>query len=279
MTPPLPLLCSYDSWGGAGLLAGGIPNALAFLGTVHHQFPFSGWRLQHFLSTGYILLTAVSRAHLNGASPSCNTFLKQLSLISDHSAQKSGQFSCILLDFSAAQATINYSFFPETLPSSDSSVPTAGWVISAGTSGLASFSHRVNVRLLQDEVLGCLLLSLCFLSQSDSCVYTASVTSHTTPPVNFQPHFSELGPSDPPDISTWMSKRHLRFDSFKPNVLSPQTRSSSMFLFSVNTPLSICTTTVSAQVAIFSDLRQWSLKWVCASQWGCKIAYWNTGRQ
>lgn len=51
------------------------------------------------------------------------------------------------------------------------------------------------------------------------------VSTHTTSPVNFKPHFSELGPSDPLDISTWMSKRCLRFDSFKPNVLSPQTRS------------------------------------------------------
>lgn len=90
--------------------------------------------------------------YLNGVSPPHNISLKQLSLISGFSSSNGHCQLCLVFWTTP---------FPWLI------CATAGWVIPAGTSGLASFRRRVNVRLLQDEVLDCLLLSLGFLSQSD----------------------------------------------------------------------------------------------------------------
>lgn len=115
------------------------------------------------------------------------------------SAQKSGHFSCILFDFSATQDT-NYSFFLETLPSSDSAVPHVAespllalqvWPPSAPESMWDCFRMRASATFSSPDV---------FSPKATACIYVVSVIAHTTSPVNCKPHFSELGPSDPCDI-------------------------------------------------------------------------------
>lgn len=129
------------------------------------------------LSTKCIPFLWTTLSDLNGISPPHNTSLKQLSLFSNHVAQNSGHCPCMLFDFSAAWDTVKHSFFPGTRPSFDTPRPLLA-VSSPRILGFVSFIWILNIRLLQDKFLGCLLLSLCTISHSNF-MYLHDVNYHS----------------------------------------------------------------------------------------------------
>lgn len=184
-----------------------------------------------------------------------------------------------LVTFQAAQDTVNSSLFSETLPSSDSSVPRLA-ESSLLTLQLWPPFAAVNVRLLQDEVLDCLLLSLGFLSQSD-LTYLHGFRYHPH-------HIPRQCEASLLWTQTLRPTLHLYLDVKKmPQVqlvqakcTFPSTTIPSQGFFPGSTISSpAAPPRFLAQATTVSALWEWSLKWPCASQWVCRIAHWNTGNK
>lgn len=152
------------------------PSAFTFSGNYTINYLFS-CIFNVSLSTKCIPFLWTTLSDLNGISPPHNTSLKQLSLFSNHVAQNSGHCPCMLFDFSAAWDTVKHSFFRGTRPSFDTPRPLLA-VSSPRILGFVSFIWILNIRLLQDKFLGCLLLSLCTISHSNF-MYLHDVNYHS----------------------------------------------------------------------------------------------------
>lgn len=192
------------------------------------------------LSTEYTPFLLTVHSYLNKLSH--NTSLKQLSLISDHIAQNSGHFSCILYDFQqhGTPASV-HPFLKHRLPWT----PLCPcWLCCICPHFRLSLLHpTLNNRQFQEEFLGCLLLSLCTLSHSN-CMYLQDFNYHTcqithyilslTFPLtlNAQTHLTPLLECQK-DVSelTCSNQTHS----------SPKLDLFPVFLFSVNDILSIST--------------------------------------